>query len=308
MTISKLLAGTAVIAALTVSSTAQAADYEAQIQELVVSGIVDQWYGGTFSSGDAGNYEPDHKSYLTSGNSGRLSLPLGTNLSIQMDADSEVATNAFKGNASDDFSYSFQGGLHLSVRDPHTGLFGGFVAVGRGDGDDGNSGAHNFHAVGGEAQLYSGDMTFYLQGGWLDSDGLDGDAEDGLHDAFFVRGVGRWFMTPDSRLQGEVAYANGEQDSGDGYDMDVIQWGVRYDTLLMLPLVGNSTVFMGYRGLHADNGCCNKDDRGKFTDHTIMAGFSYHFGGPTMQEFDRVGATLDLPNFGRWVAAGEQID
>jgi hypothetical protein len=31
------------------------------------------------------------------------------------------------------------------------------------------------------------------------------------------------------------------------------------------------------------------------------------FGGPTMQDFDRTGATLDLPNFGRWSSSGQII-
>lgn len=308
MAIAKVLMGSAAIMLVATSNVALAADYDRQIEDIVVSGVVEKWVGGTFTSDDAENYNPDHGSYLTSGTSGRLSLPLGENLSMQMDADTEFTSNAFKSDANDDFGYSFQGGLHLSARDPSKGLFGGFVAVGRGVGDDG-LGAHDFHAVGGEAQVYNGDLTFYLQGGWIDSATADdGGRKDGLHDAFFARAVGRWFVTPDSRLQGEVAYANGTQDDGDGHDMDVVQWSVRYDTLMTLPVVGDSKVFVGYRGLHADNGCCGDDDTGRFTDHTILAGFSYSFGGETMLEFDRVGATLDLPNFGRWVAAGEQID
>ena len=42
--------------------------------------------------------------------------------------------------------------------------------------------------------------------------------------------------------------------------------------------------------------------------HTIMVGTSWSFGGDNMKQFDRVGATLDLPNFGRWVASGENLD
>lgn len=297
-------------------NTAQAADYELQVQQLVVSGVVEKWIGYSFISGidngDNDNFEPDNDSYFTSGQSGRLSLPLGDMLSIQMDADNEITENAFKEDADDDFSHAFGFGLHLSARDPSRGLFGVFGAFGQGKGDD-DDGRHDFWAAGGEAQVYVDNTTFYLQGGYLDSQSHDdGEADDGLYDAFFVRGVARWFMTPDSRLQGEVAYANGTQDDdgGDGpHDMDVIQWGVRYDTVIGgLPLVGDSAVFIGYRGTHFDNGCCSNDDTGRGTEHTIMAGFSYHFGGQTLLDFDRVGATLDLPNFGRWVAAGEQID
>lgn len=295
------------------ANSATAADYEAQVQQLVVSGIVESWVGGSFISNDDGNMDPDHKSYFTSGQAGRLSLPLGDMLSIQMDTDNEITSPGLVHNKNDDFAHSFDFGLHLSARDPSRGLFGAFGAFGQGKGDD-DSGRHNFWAVGGEAQFYADNTTFYIQGGYLDSEPVDSSGIDGLHDAFFVRGVARWFMTPDSRLQGEVSYANGDQDGCtdedcSSYDMDVIQWGARYDTVISgLPLIGDSTVFIGYRGAHFDNGCCGDEDTSRFTEHTVMAGFTYHFGGMTLLDFDRVGATLDLPTFGRWVAAGEQID
>ena len=317
----KLAATSAMALALAISvNTAQAADlYEAQVQELVVSGYVDSWIGGSFLSNVTGDnnprFGPDHDSYLTSGQSGRLSLPLGDMLSLQMDTDNEITGNAFRSNAQDDFSHSFDFGLHLSARDPSRGLFGVFGAFGQGKGDNtDDDGRQNFWAVGGEAQFYADNTTFYVQGGYLDSEPRsDGGDSDGLHDAFFVRGVARWFMTPDSRLQGEVSYADGKQDvaaPGDPKkDMHVIQWGARYDTVISgLPLIGDSAVFVGYRGTYFDNDCCSIFDTARLTEHTIMAGFSYHFGGQTLQEFDRVGATLDLPTFGRWVAGGVQLD
>lgn len=316
----KNLAATSVVAlALTLSANSvRAADYDARIQQLVVSGVVESWIGGSFLSnienGDEDNLQPDHDSYFTSGQAGRLSLPLGDMMSLQMDANNEITSNAF-GDFDDDFAYAFDFGVHLSARDPSRGLFGVFGAFGGATGDQSDDGAtdrQNFWAVGGEAQYYADNTTFYVQGGYLDSEPDDSDADqDGLHDAFFVRGVARWFMTPDSRLQGEVAYADGSQDgpANDVKDMEVIQWGVRYDTVISgLPLIGDSAVFVGYRGIHFDNGCCGEDDASRFTEHTIMAGFSHHFGGQTLLEFDRVGATLDMPNFGRWVAAGDQID
>ncbi len=321
----KFAAASATAIALAISAnSATAADYEQQVQQLVVSGKIEKWVGYSFLSGidngDGETFDPDNEDYFTSGQSGRLSLPLGDMLSLQMDADNEITESGLKNdNDDDDFAHAFGFGAHLSARDPSRGLIGVFGAFGQGKGDT-NEGRHNFWAAGGEAQLYADNLTFYLQGGYLDSeqdDPDDGDEEriDGFHDAFFVRGVARWFMTPDSRLQGEVAYANGEQDDDDGtgidepFDMDVIQWGVRYDTVISdLPLVGDSAVFIGYRGTHFDTGCCGPEDSARFTEHTIMAGFSYHFGGQSLLEFDRVGATLDLPNFGRWVAAGEQLD
>ena len=284
----------------------QAADFEAEraIQGLVVSGIVDSWNGYTFIGSQGGsnaNFDPD--SYFSSGLSGRLSLPLGDNLSIQMDGDLEYTENAFDNpvsgdsssgsNAVNGFMYSAQFGAHLTYRDPGMGAFGVFGAFGTAH-DFGDR--NDYFAVGGEAQLYLDDLTLYLQGGHLDGESVNTTPpEDAFHDALFVRGVARWFMTPDSRLQGEVSYADGEQDGGDSYDMDIIEWSVRYDTVIAgLPLIGDTPVYVGYRGTRYDNeGDGSNFDDGQFTEHTIMVGTSYSFGGATKQEFDRIGATLE---------------
>ena len=74
-------------------------------------------------------------------------------------------------------------------------------------------------------------------------------------------------------------------------------------------MIGDTPVFVGYRGARFDTeGAGPNDDDGQFTEHTIMVGTSYSFGGDSMREFDRVGATLDLPSFGRWIAAGAILD
>jgi hypothetical protein len=309
--VKRLAATSAMALALAISvNTAQAADlYVEQVQELVVSGYLDSWIGASFIANDRGRMNPDHDSYMTTGQNGRLSLPLSDVLAIQTDINNEFTGNAFRSNSSRDFSHSLDFGVHMSARDPSRGLFGVFGAFGQGKGDDTN-GRQNFWAVGGEAQFYTENATFYMQGGYLDSKDANnnGGHPDGLHDAYFVRGVARWFMTPDSRLQGEIAYADGKQDD-DHKDMQVIQWGARYDTVISgVPLIGDSAVFVGYRGTYFDNDCCNTIDSAKLTEHTIMAGVSYHFGGPTLMDFDRVGATLELPTFGRWVAGGVQLD
>lgn len=287
---------------------AQAADmeYEQAIQGLVVSGVVDQWVGYSFVSSPRGNTDPVPDSYFTSGTNGRLAIPLGPNFAIQMDGDIEYTDNAFTSNINDVYEFGGQFGTHLSYRDPGFGAFGAFAAFGAGRGEEGTD---DFYALGGEFMLYANDLTFYLQGGYLDSSDVRGDQDDdGLHDALFARGVARWFITPQSRLQAEVSYASGKQDSDDK-DMDVIEWGVRYDTMLSgLPLIGDTNVFVAYRGANFDNGCCTGGDTGEYTDHTVMIGTRYSFGGQTMREFDRVGATLDLPNFGRWVQGGENVD
>jgi len=302
-------ATSAMAVALAISvNAAQGADFDAEraIQGLVVSGEVDKWTGYTFLTNANGDTNPENDDYISSGVSGRLSLPLDDMLSVQMDGDLEYTSNSFDEDGSDDtFKHSFQFGVHFSARDPSRGLIGVFGAAGLGTGDDSDADHKKFvRAIGGEVQGYFGDKTLYLQGGYIDSDDDAGAEGDALHDAFFVRGVGRWFLTPDSRLQAEVSYVDGDRDS-DSEGETIIEWGGRYDWVLPgLPLIGDTPIYVGYRGAYFENGA----DLAEYTEHTVMVGTVYHFGGSSRQEFDRTGATLNLPNFGRWVWSGEALD
>jgi hypothetical protein len=303
----KLALTSALAVALAISvNSAVAADYESQIQQLVVSGIVESWTGVTIVTSAGGDVDPDQDEFLASGQSGRLSLPLGDNLSIQGDVDFEYGSTALASEDSDDnFEYAMQFGTHLSWRDPNRGLFGVFGGFG-GARSDTNADAE-FWFAGGEAQFYTQDMTFYLQAGYMDSDDdVPGNGDDAFRDAAFVRGVARWFVDPDTRLQLEAAYADGVTDDDDSNDTQIYEWGVRFDTVLMgLPVIGDTAVFVGYRGNHYEGGDGGND---QYSEHTFMVGSSYHFGGTTRKEFERTGAGLDLPNFGRWSASGENID
>jgi hypothetical protein len=76
-----------------------------------------------------------------------------------------------------------------------------------------------------------------------------------------------------------------------------------------LPILGDSNVFVGYRGAHYEKDAgSGPDDDAEFVDHIVMVGFSHRFGTQSIKETDRYGATLDLPNFGRWVSAGEALE
>ena len=71
-----------------------------------------------------------HDSYFVSGTSGRLSLPLGDNLSIQQDVEIEITGNAYEDETGNNYIYSYQMGSHLSFRDPGMGLIGAFGWLG----------------------------------------------------------------------------------------------------------------------------------------------------------------------------------
>ncbi len=313
----RFVAASAIAIALTVSAnSAGAADFDTDeaIRGLVVGGEVESFSGIMFYDGDGDDVDFDDDDYqLVSGLTGRLSMPLGDNLSVQMDGEFEYASNALSGSRQDDlFAHSFLAGGHLSWRDPETGLFGGFAAFGGGASDDAGNGegsrAYSFYAVGGEAQFYADNLTFYLQGGYIDGateNSVPVIDNDALRNALFGRGIVRWFMDPDTRLQAEIAYVDGETDSN-AADTTILEWGARYDTMIAgLPILGDSNVFVGYRGAHFDK---SGGDSAEFTDHTIMVGFTHRFGTRSIQETDRYGATLDMPNFGRWVSAGQILE
>lgn len=159
-------------------------------------------------------------------------------------------------------------------RDPASGLFGAFG--GMGTSNFGPVGSTNYRFIGGEAQFYADNMTFYGQGGYVDFV-PDGFIDPGLDDGYFVRGVFRWFFADNSRLQIEGTYLNADFDFG-GSDYEAFSIGGRYDfTLAGLPLIGDTALYVGYRGTFRDS--CLRRYGADVNDHTIMAGTSYSFSG-----------------------------
>ena len=287
-----ILATSVAFAAMTAS--AQAADLDRELG-LIVSGVVDSWAGVQII--DAGPLGDD--TVFATGGAGRLSLPLGDNLSIQNDVKYEYSTLA--NDAIDTTAgprYSYQGAVHLSWRDPASGLFGAFG--GMGTSNFGPIGSTNHRFVGGEGQIYLDNITFYGQGGYVEF--TPGDvAPTGLDDGFFARGVFRWFLTNDSRFQIEGTYLNADFNLS-GNDYESFSVGARYDfTLAGLPLIGDTALYIGYRGTFRDS--CLRNGAG-IDDHTIMVGTSYSFSGDLIT-VDRQGATLDTPDFNHSCVAQE---
>ena len=292
-----ILATSVAFAAMTAS--AQSADLEMERElGLIVSGVVDSWAGVQFI--DAGPFG-DETVFITGGE-GVLSLPLGDNLSIQSDIKYEYNDKAFD----TDFFYtgprnSYQGAVHLSWRDPMTGLFGAFGGMGTsGLNALGNASRNDYRFVGGEAQFYLDNMTLYGQGGYIDfnNDPVFG----GLQDGFFVRGVFRWFTSADSRLQLEGTYLNADYEPGNN-DAEAYSFEARYDmTFNGLPVIGDTPVYLAYRGTFRNN--CMDAGFVDVDDHTVMIGTSYSFSGDRLT-VDRQGATLDTPDFGNLAACGE---
>jgi hypothetical protein len=284
-----VLGSTAILAVLA-AGNATAQDRYNDIG-LIVGGVSESWNGVQII--DGGGTGDD--TTLASGHNARLSLPLGGNLSLQSDVDVEWNDRAFDNNAVSGQRWSFQGAGHFSWRDPSQGLFGVFGGVAASRHNDFVPGYKtNLRFVGGEAQLYMDDLTFYAQGAFVDQQGeLTGDG-------FLARGVGRWFVGVDTRLQLEGLFANLKFQDDEAGDFDVYQWGARFDTVWdEAPILGSLPFFIAYRGTLRD-GClgnefANNSDNNT-SDHTVMAGLSYNWGAPSKMDGDRRGATLDTPS------------
>ncbi len=277
------------VAVFAFAAPASAADFERELG-LIVSGVVDSWAGVQFID-DGFNDD----TVFTNGGEGLLSLPLGENMSIQTDVKYEYNTNATDSPSDIDVfgpRFSYQFATHGSWRDPSRGLIGAFGGMGSVDSSLGLLPAsfrqdHRF--VGGEAQFYIDNITLYGQGGYVDT------ANDffGLDDGFFARGVVRFFPTSDSRIQLEGTYINMDYIDPAFGDMEAFSVKARYDfTLAGMPVIGDTPIYIGYRGTFRDN-CAFQED---LDDHTVMVGTSYSFSGDRLT-VDRQGATLDTPDF-----------
>jgi len=279
-----LAASAALIAFVTPAS---AADYDRELG-LIVSGVVDQWAGVQII--DSSFPVAGDDTLFVNGGEGRLSLPLGENLSIQSDVKYEYNSYALEDPTDNDVigpRFSYQGAVHLSWRDPSRGLFGVFGGAGSSDFGGLRTEAH---FVGGEAQVYLDNITLYGQGGFVNFD-TQSPIAFGLDDGFFARGVFRWFMDNGSRLQLQGTYLKADFNVIAG-EMEAFSVGARYDFNIAMPIIGDTPIYVGYRGTFRDN--CTVF--GDIDDHTIMIGTSYSFSGDRIS-VDRRGTTLDTPDF-----------
>jgi len=215
-------------------------------------------------------------------------IPLWRSVSAQLDMASEYY---YRMNDHTDAKFSNVLGMHLSLRDPNRGLiglFGGSAWSGVKTGHD-NSGHYNMAFLGAEAQAYLGNLTLYAQGGW--GNRTNGDPGEGFQSGWFVRGVARYFLRPDTKLEAEISYAEADPYI-DGDDKGKFTgWGVSLDHKLLdfrgYPIYG----VLAYRGAYYD--ATTENDHA--TEHVFKAGIKVLFGANTLLQNDRYGATLDLP-------------
>ncbi len=291
------LLGTAGLAILALATPSFAADMEPE-KLSAFSGQIDAWLGYWFMDDDQGNPDPEEKEDFTFGVDAKARFNMFDAWSIQAD----LSADGVDGDGNDFYHGGLLGGGHLSWSDQETFLLGGFAAGGSGD----TQNDEHFWLAGAEAQIYFDTFTLYGQAGYFDAREGGGDVNavprDAFHNAWFGRIVGRYFFSPNDRLQGEFSYADGEQDTDD-QNMDVFSWGARFDH----QIVDNMAVFAAYNGGFFENHGGNGDN-GSFYDHVIRGGISISLGRPDLLSVDRTGPNLDMPWAGRWAASGNIVD
>jgi hypothetical protein len=279
------------------TAPAFAADVSVEPELGPFSAMIDAWAGGLFITDAKENVEPDETDLFVYGADGRLRFDLTDAISVQADASID---DADKGGGDDYYEGGWLVGGHLNWNNPDSGLLGVFGALGEGrsDGDGDNT---DFWLVGAEGQMYFDTATIYLQAGYFDAEQEGSSPTDAFHDAIFARVVGRYFLSPESRLQAELSYANGDQDNDD-QNMDILGWGARVDHQLF-ESVG---LFAAYDGAYYDTN--DGSDSGSYFDHQVRGGVSVSFGRPDMLTTDRRGPSLDMPWATHWAASGPIVD
>lgn len=258
------------------------------------SGVGEIWLGYSFLSPD--NITPDDENYLGLGGGLRVNIPVGGPLNIQLDLMSETG---FVDDSTENYTGSVLGGAHFSHRVTNEWLAGGFIGVG--NGFNANDETATAWLIGAEGQYYLTDWTLYGQLGYMDADEVDTGTPEAFRDAWFGRGVVRYFLDANLKLEGELSYAGGEQDTNAG-DMDVWGWGLRYERALTAM---DASIFLAYQGNYYDSSADAVDDT--LTEHVLKLGLSVAFGIEGQKYIDRHGATLDLPMVTRWSAYGVDV-
>lgn len=238
---------------------------------------------------------PEDDSYSTTAGVARLNFNMGNGFNLQGDAFGEYAW--LKNSAEDSYLSTLGGGLHAYMRGDTgaLGLYGALADVGIE-----KTGGGKTHTFGVEGQWYAGDATLGAQAGFLDSDHND---DDMIRDAFYVRGLARYYFAENTLVQAEAAYLRGEMD-GDNDGIDIVSVGARLQHELDF-FPGDfdwpGKIYIAYRGDFADQD--NENDH--VNSHTILFGTTWTFGH-SLRDNERNGAAMDLPAFTRWqgIAAG----
>ena len=112
-----------------------------------------------------------------------------------------------------------------------------------------------------------------------------------------MRGTGRYYATPNLRLEGTVQYSSGSHDFTAAPALNVgfttLLWRGKVEYKLA---TSPFSIFGAYQGTRSSFLDVPSPIGGneRVTDHRLMAGFRVYFGDKTLRQNDRSGATLDI--------------
>ena len=263
----------AVLAAAALSAPAFAADIPVKAPPMQeISGHI-----GIYGGGADNNWWETSVGVI--GGEGRVNYWWQPGFSIQTDVETEFTT-AY--TTFDNVNGRWHGaiGSHWTMRDRNSYALGVFVST-VGANEAGHRATNVFFVAGGEAQWYSGPITLYAQGGYIWN--VDQPNIDSVENLGFVRVVGRYFLTPNDKVQAEGSWGWGQL--GNGADVDISAWGVSYQHKFAgMPI----SVGLEYAGWRHNSGCTA-------TEHMVLGKLTYHLGEKSLLDADRNGATLDQP-------------
>jgi hypothetical protein len=268
----------------------------AAIVALGVSPAMANDYVGTFELGAGyiidvndknNNTSLDDDSFPLIEGVARGNIPLAENFALQLDAGG-LATFGQRSGGEDYLQTVFFGAAHLTYRTEEFAL-GALAQLGSANGgEDENA---NFYNFGGEGLYNLSDFTLIAQGGYFWAN--DENQNDVMTDAWWVRGVARFYAGADTRIQGEFSYADGEERNSGGDEVTAMTWGGRIDHSFGGPVA----VFVGYKGTNIENVDLSPEE---ITEHTVTLGLNLRFGADSIKSADRNGPSFDTPDVGRW--------
>jgi opacity protein-like surface antigen len=239
------------------------------------------------------NDDGDSGTEFLFGGNARLGWWANQWLYLQGDIQGEATTPFDDPSFGGDGRENFDAALHAAYRSPtHAlGVFGGWAYTGVVSDDP-----MTRYYLGGEAQAYLGNFTLYGQAGysWL---GQASDNHDDPVDGPFVRGVVRYFHTPNDKIEAEVSHfwANGTMGHlGDPAPVRELDWGILYEHQFAGMPVALNIRYAGFRYVDFEN----NSDGNPYIEHMFTIGAKYRFHAQgTLREADMMGTSLDTPMF-----------
>jgi hypothetical protein len=232
-----------------------------------------------YDSTDGAN---DASDIMLSG-SGSVAVHLAPEWSLQFDVAGEQVS---AGDDTDQYAGMQAVGAHATWRASGQALVGVFAGYGSGTPTDKEVWSGGW--VGVEGQYYFDNITLYGQASVLNIADHGGEGEGFDNNAHMLRGVARYFINDDMKVEGTFALTKGDDVIDDSDNAKATEWGISLQGRLTNgPLYGS----VAYRHGHYD--ATTEDD--KADANVFSVGLSYMFGTSSLKDNDRNGVSLDTP-------------